>query len=82
MQNFVISWFPERETTFSRVDYGEHFTQGGDTIFVKTHEPYRPDNITCDCKGTWNARNEHGCAVHFCNNNPVVVMYKKTRLLK
>ena len=78
---FVISWFPGKASRFLYIDYGEHFTQGGDTLFVKTHEPYRKNNITCDCGGQWNARNEHGSAVHFCNDNIVILMNKKTRAL-
>lgn len=79
---YVMSWFPGRKTTFLYIEYGDHFTQGGSHLFVKTHERYREKNITCQCGGQWNARNEHGSAVHFCNDNPVITMYKKSKALK
>jgi hypothetical protein len=78
---FVISWFPAKIVEFLYIKEGTHFTQGGDNLFVKTHEPYKPDNMKCQCGGTWNARNEHGAAVHFCNGEYIITMNKRSKAI-
>ena len=80
---YVISYFPEKETTFVLADYGVQFLQNSNTphLFVKTHERYDDSAMKCVCGGSWNARTEDGIAVHFCNHERITLMRKESRMI-